>query len=95
MKYNIILTKEGNRYGAQVSLFPQIQVWENSREQALLLIKSRLQAYLKKVEWAQIEIEEPESSNPWLENFGCFADDPTFDNWQTEIQQYRQTRNAE
>lgn len=95
MKYDIILSKDGDRYGAQVSLLPQIQVWERSRERALALIKTRLQTYLKQVEWAQVEIETPEAQNPWLEHFGSFVDDPTFDEWQAETAKYRQARDAE
>ena len=95
MKYDIVLTKKDNRYLAQVSAFPALKVWEATREQALQRIRAKLQTYFDQVEFVQVDIDVPATQNPWLTKFGCFQDDPTFDDWQAEIAHYRQIRNAE
>jgi hypothetical protein len=39
----------------------------------------------------QVDIPLPtETGNPWLDKFGCFKDDPTFDDLQAEIAADRQ-----
>ncbi|MCP4351111.1 MAG: hypothetical protein GY795_37070 [Desulfobacterales bacterium] len=43
-----------------------------------------------KTEMIQIEIPLPaETGNPWLDKFGWFRDDPSFDDLQSEIAAYR------
>ncbi|MCK4760580.1 MAG: hypothetical protein KAW12_00175 [Candidatus Aminicenantes bacterium] len=44
----------------------------------------------KKIETTQIETPPPaKTGNPWIDKFGCFKDDPTFDNLEAEIDSYR------
>jgi len=41
-------------------------------------------------EVVKLEVPLPnETGNPWLDKFGWFKDDPTFDDWQAEIAAYR------
>ncbi len=68
-------------------------VEEQTREAAIDQIKEQLVEYLAhEVEVVQIDIELPaKAGNPWLDNFGRFKADPTFDELQAEISAYRQT----
>ncbi|MDM8522624.1 hypothetical protein QUF80_04560 [Desulfococcaceae bacterium HSG8] len=54
-------------------------------------MKTRLSEYLtKRSELIRIEVPLAESpDNPWLDKFGWFRNDPTFDDWQAEIAAYR------
>lgn len=92
MVYDVILTKTNNRYIAKSQKWPEVYVEENSRSEALRQIKTRLLDYLtNQVEIVQIEIPFPTNTgNPWIDNFGVFKDDPTFDDLQAEIAAYRQ-----
>lgn len=66
---------------------------EESREGVLRRIQARLLEYLtKQVEIVQIDVPAPiQPRNPWLDNFGYFQDDPTFEDLQQEIANYRQS----
>lgn len=90
MKVDTILSKRGSGYLAQVSNLPEIRTKEATREAALLGVERRLRAYFDRVELVRLDLGD---SSSLLEHFGSFADDPTFDDWQTEIASYRQERN--
>lgn len=89
---DIILSRENSKYIARAKEWPEVVVEEDTRDKAIDQIKTRLVDYLtNQVEVIQIEIPLPaETRNPWLEKFGWFKDDPTFDDLQTEIAAYRQ-----
>jgi len=91
MLCDVILSKENNKYIARVKEWPEVVVEEKSRDQAIIKIKSKLIDYLtKKVELIQIDILfRRKTENPWLEKFGWFKDDTTFDDLQSEIEVYR------
>ena len=88
---DVILSKENNKYKARVKEWHEVVVEEKSRDQAIIKIKSKLIDYLtKKVELIQIDIPfRRKTENPWLEKFGWFKDDTTFDDLQSEIEVYR------
>ncbi len=90
MKVDIILSKRGRGYLAQVSNLPEIRAKEATREAALRGVERRLRAYFDRVELVRLDLGD---SRSLLEHFGSFADDPTFDDWQAEIATYRQERN--
>jgi hypothetical protein len=90
MKVDIILSKRGSGYLAQVSNLPEIRAKEATREAALRGVERRLRAYFDRVELVRLDLGD---SRSLLEHFGSFADDPTFDDWQAEIATYRQERN--
>ena len=89
---DVILTKANNKYVARAREWPDIVVEENTRSEAIQQLKSRLVDYLTdQVEVIQIEIPLPaQTGNPWLNKFGSFKDDLTFDDLQAEINAYRQ-----
>lgn len=97
MLYDVILTKHKNIYTARVKEWPEVKVKVNSRERAIQQVKARLREYLtRQIEVIQVDIPLPESNpNPWLETFGRFKDDPTFEDMQAEIAAYRKELDSE
>lgn len=91
MLYDVILSRQNDKYIARVKEWPEVTVIENSRDAAISQLKSQLLDYLtNKVEVVQVEIPLPtQTGNPWLDKFGWFKDDPTFDDLQAEIAAYR------
>jgi hypothetical protein len=94
MKVDIILSKRGSSYVAQVGGLPEIRAKEATREAALRGVERRLRAYFARVELVRLDLGGPNDASPLLKHFGSFADDPTFDDWQAEIATYRQERNG-
>jgi predicted RNase H-like HicB family nuclease len=91
MTYTIILSQKNNTYIAQVKEWPDVVVEDHSRDEAIQRITSELRDYLTtQVELVPIEIPlSPSGKNPWLETFGAFKEDPTFEDLQNEIAAYR------
>lgn len=89
---DVILSKENNDYIARIKEWPEIVVKENSRAKAIAGVKSKLLDFLKKdVELVRIDVPlDVQTGNPWIDRFGWFKDDPTFDDLETEIALYRE-----
>lgn len=92
MIYDVILSREDDKYIARAKEWPEVTVSENSRDAAISRLKSQLLDYLtNQIEVVKVEIPLPtQTGNPWLDKFGWFKDDPTFDDLQAEIAAYRQ-----
>ena len=92
MLYDVILSRKNDKYIARAKEWPEVMVAENSRDAAINQLKSKLIDYLtNKVEVVQVDIPMPaETGNPWLDKFGWFKDDPSFDELQDKIAAYRQ-----
>ena len=97
MIYDVILSRENDKYIARAKEWPEVTVVENSRDAAIAQLKSQLLDYLtNKVEVVQVDIPlSTQTGNPWLDKFGWFKDDPTFDDLQAEIAAYRQELDQE
>jgi predicted RNase H-like HicB family nuclease len=91
MTCDVILTRKGNKYIARVREWPEVIAEEKTRDAVIRKIKAKLIDYLtQKAEVVKIEIPlSDETGNPWLDKFGWFKDDPTFDDLQAEIAAYR------
>lgn len=89
---DVILSKKNDQYIARAKQWPEIIAVDNSRDAAIDQLKSQLLDYLtNEVEMVQIEIPvSTPTENPWLNKFGWFKDDSTFDDLQAEIATYRQ-----
>ena len=89
---DVILSKENDKYIARAKEWPEVMVVENSRDEAIDQLKSQLLDYLtNRIEIVQVEISLPsQTGDPWLDKFGWFKNDPTFDDLQAEITAYRQ-----
>ena len=94
---DVILSKENNKYIARAKDWPEITVKESSRDKAINNIKIRLMDYLtNRTELVQVEVPvEFKTGNPWLEKFGWFKDDPTYDDLEAEIASYRKQLDQE
>jgi hypothetical protein len=58
----------------------------------VILSKKDNQYFARVKEWPEIMAYDKmreKVNNPWLDKFGWFKDDPTFDDLQTEIAAYR------
>jgi len=88
---DVILHKENDQYVAKVKDWPEVIAKESTRDKAIDLVKTELLDYLtNKVEVIQIEVPLPANTgNPWLDKFGWFKDDSTFDDLQAQIAAYR------
>ena len=95
MTYDVILRKKQNKYIARVRDWPEVVIEEETREAALTRIKQHLSAYLSQApEVIPIELEPVETAaHPWLQFAGMWADDPTWDDFVTEVAAYRQEMN--
>ena len=91
MTYDVLLRKTENKYIAQVKDLPLVIAEENTREEAIKQVKKNLSEYLNSlVEIIQIQVPLPDKYiNVWLDKFGCFKNDPTFDDLQKELATYR------
>jgi predicted RNase H-like HicB family nuclease len=92
MIYDVILSKSDNKFIARAKEWPEVMVEEDTREKAIDRIKMRLVEYLtNQIEVIQVEIPlSTKIGNPWLDKFGWFKNDPTFDDLQAEIAAFRQ-----
>lgn len=97
MIYDIILSRENNKYIARAKEWPEVTAIEDSRDAAITKLKSQLLEYLtNKVEVVQIDIPlSIQTKSSWLDRFGWFRDDPTFDDLQSEITSYRRELDQE
>ncbi|MDY0091782.1 MAG: hypothetical protein RBT80_03690 [Candidatus Vecturithrix sp.] len=97
MLYDVILTRNKDTFTARVKEWPVVKVKANSRERAIQQVKARLREYLtRQIEVIQVDIPFPEpNQNPWLETFGRFKDNPTFEDMQAEIVAYRKELDSE
>jgi len=91
MVCDVVIHKKKDKYFARIKDWPEISVEENSRDEALTQVRSKFIDYLtNKVELVQIEVPFlSKTGNPWLDKFGWFKSDPTFDDLQSEIASYR------
>jgi hypothetical protein len=92
MRYDVILSRKENQYLARVKEWPEIMAYDNRRDEAIRLVQTQLLKFLtqQQVEVVQIEVPLPtKTNNPWLDKFGWFKEDSTFDDLQTEIAAYR------
>jgi len=94
---DVIISKTNNKFIARAKDWPEITVKENSRAKAINSITSSLIDYLNhKMELVKIEVPlESKTGNPWVDKFGWFKDDPTFDDLEAEIASYREEINRE
>ncbi|MEM9218861.1 MAG: hypothetical protein AAGD25_31545 [Cyanobacteria bacterium P01_F01_bin.150] len=97
MMYDIILSRQDDKYVARAKEWPEVEVTDNSRDGAIDQLKSQLLDYLtNKIEVIQVDIPlSGQTANPWVDKFGWFNDDPTFDDLQSEIASYRQELDQE
>jgi hypothetical protein len=101
IKVNILLQqREDGKTVASVLEVPDCTVEENSREQAISSLRSNLIRKLERAEVISLELPMNQSKDrdldivtapnyPWPKSAGIFKTDPQFEDFQQEIQSYR------
>ncbi len=89
---DVILTQKNDKYVAQVREWPGVTAEGDTRDEVICQVRTRLSEYLtQKAEIVRVEVPLSEmTGNPWLDKFGWFRDDPTYDDWQAEMAAYRE-----
>lgn len=99
MTYQIFVQSQPETgYVASVIGVPDCVAEGETEEEAIAKAKEALSQWLSSGKIVAVEIDAGEAAqvkNPWLEMYGCFADDPTWDDFQANIQEYRRQLDAE
>ena len=95
MQYVIVLEKERGYYRAVAPALPGCVAEGPTRQDALTRIRQTIADWLKKVEITTVEVESGLSPDPWSPFLGMWKTDPTWEEFQTEITDYRQQLDKE
>lgn len=85
-------------YVASVIGVPDCVAEAETEEEAVAKAEEALKQWLSQGKIVTVEIDNGEAAqvkNPWLELCGAFADDPTWDDFQANIAEYRRELDAE
>lgn len=98
MQYQVLVENVADEmFSATVIGVPDCVAEGATEEEALNNATSLLKARLAKGDLFNIEVEalpSPVSANAWLDVHGSLRDDPTFDDFMTEISSYRQQKDT-
>jgi hypothetical protein len=84
MQYQVFIQNPADRlFTASVVGLPNVQSNGTTEEEAIVSLKGLLMDQDVLGEASQNQ------TDPWLNNIGIFQDDPTFDDFLTEVQTYR------
>lgn len=91
MTYLVLLENRGTDYVAHVPALPGCEVHAGTEQEALEKARQAITARLEKVKVVPLEVETPVHGmdHPWLRDAGIFKDDPTWDEFQAAIAEYR------
>ena len=98
MTYSVLVQdRPGGGYIASVLGWPDCVVEGETRDKALTRAYAAILERLTQGEVVRLEFKVPhlEISGPSLDHFGCFRDDPTFDDFLAEVEAYRREIDAE
>lgn len=84
-------------YVASVIGVPDCVAEAETEEEAVAKAEEALKQWFSQGKIVTVEIDgaPAQVKNPWLEMYGCFEDDPTWDEFQANIQEYRRELDAE
>ena len=95
MEYQVLVENRANgHFVAAVVGIADCVVEAPTPDEALRKAKVALEERLHNSRLFTIEVETA-PPNPWRELYGSLRDDPTFDDWQAEIADYRRQVDAE
>ncbi len=98
MQYQILVQSQPNqRFTAAVLGLPDCVVEGATRAEVLTNVERALQERLSNSEIVTIEVRATNGngSHPLLKHFGALANDPTFDDWQEKIAEFRRQTDEE
>lgn len=88
MEYTVLLKKENNRYTATVPLFPGLQSQGTTEEEALKEVRDQLAEALPSIKFTSVDVPSSGTErfqHPWEKFAGMWKDDPTFDDFLSEL----------
>jgi predicted RNase H-like HicB family nuclease len=89
MQYQVFVQHHANNgYIAAVLGLPECLAEGKTKEEAVANAKATLQSHLTQGEVVTIEVEglaKPDTGNPWLDTFGVFKEDSTFDDFLEKV----------
>jgi predicted RNase H-like HicB family nuclease len=95
MQYQVFVQNPAERsFMASIVGLPNLTANGITEQEAIERLKDILDAQFKNGKLVTIDIDVPsdrssESNDPWIANMGIFQDDPTFDDFLSEINTYR------
>ncbi len=97
MEQLIVVRPEGpSKFLAQSLTIPEVKAEAGTEAEAVELVRQSLAAWLASARVVRVEVPTAAgSSNPWLEHFGQFRDDPQFADYLEEIQRARKMDDEE
>jgi len=99
MTFQIFLQQQPESgYVASVIGIPNCVAEAETREDAVAKVTEALNQLIAKGELITVDLKngvQTEANNPWLKIIGMFEDDPTWDDFQANIEEYRRELDAE
>ncbi len=92
MTFGVILLKQANNgYVARPVLWPDVEAQGTTEQEALDRVRALIRNLLSEARLVQVEVDVPEEKveNPWIAKAGIFADDPTWEDFQKAMADYR------
>jgi hypothetical protein len=90
MTYDVLLLQRNQKYIARVRQWPDVMAEDDTEAGALALVEARLQDFFKQVKIVQLDITPPHNLHPWAKWAGVFDDDDDWDEFQADVDTYRQ-----
>ncbi len=96
MTYSVVVENSQDRYRATVIGWPSCAATGRTKDEALARLREDIGQRLAGVEIVSLEVElPPQKQHPIMEFAGVFKDDPSFDEVQQEIEDYRREIDAD
>jgi predicted RNase H-like HicB family nuclease len=95
MQYQVFVQNPADRtFLASVVGLPNLTANGITEKEAITKLKGILDAQFKNGKMVTINVDLPteefiQTSDPWIDNIGIFQDDPTFDDFLSEVNAYR------
>ena len=95
MQYQVFIQNPTDRlFTASVVGLPEVRSNGTTEEEAIASLKGLLMAQFKSGKFVTIDVDvssegSMNQTDPWLNNMGLFQDDPTFDDFLSEVEIYR------
>jgi predicted RNase H-like HicB family nuclease len=90
MTYDVLLTKQDDKFVARVCQWPAIVAESDTEEEALRKVQADIQSLLAGGRIVQLEVDIQPEKHPWQPFAGMFADDPDWEAFQASIRKYRE-----
>jgi len=90
MTYDVLLTKQDDKFVARVCQWPTIVAESDTEEEALREVQANLQSLLAEGRIVQLELDIQPAEHPWQQFAGMFANDPDWEAFQASIRDYRE-----